>query len=590
MNLQDLIRRTPLTTNEFNQKLSGNFDKWLKGNFGDRNFEVYPGIYQNSDEFREFRFRLFKELQPIAEEVNSHEFSTATQLLGEMGQGCSHVLLPFDDASSLRRDFRLTEPSPNDYEMLEKLIDMIIDKASLSSISVKDKSSSGYPFFIKGVGYKLSVAGFVFKKVDKIMELCRRKDLIGLEKEIGSLPYYSHGVRYQLDAMEHKNGITRVVKERKWYDPEYIRSNGDKGLSGTMDYSVLNSGGSLDLRFQAARVRSMYALNYHYNCILQVINNYLVNGLKIVAPEIVFSTPADAVRELGGFTKHEFFAIDYGNYGETIPGEVVNILANKLDKKMPGLGNFIKLTYAAPRIIRGFKRNVNDPFIMEVGRPFDGITSGLCSGNGLVAFLGKLCAVWDACIVFRKMLGQNFKLEMHLNNKYAGYKRKTSSDDGIAKFYDEGIEREYLQNISQLSIFKTTITDKPEFLGSLYLRDYVTRDIGKLCGHLTNFERGMRSKMFFELGIGCSISEYENNRFFSKVYPVLIKHFRTIRVDLESYRRQAGNLANPTAIFLSNPDSIFYKLDPKLVNAEIYKKFFANISKEFIEHNFKGLT
>lgn len=586
--VESLRASVPKVTYEFGRALPTNFEKWLPGKFGDRKFEVYPNVYQNSDSFRDFRFELYQELRPIVERVNSFEFSSATQLLGEMGQGCSHLLLPFSNAEVLRENFKLTKPTGEELDDFRILIREILDNAEFASIAVKDKSSSGYYSFIKGVGYKLSIAGEIIPRIQEILRVCKAQDYAGLVKIMGCEPLFTLGVRYQLDGIKRENGISSVIKERMWYSPEFINTDGVSGEQGIIDYSVYNESGYLDNRFCAARVRSMYALSYNYNVLMQILNNYLVSGLKKVAPEINFSTATNAVEELGGFTNSEFITIDYGNYGETIPGECVEIICEELDRKIPGYGSLLRVTYNAARLCRGYERNVNDPFILNDGAPFRKITSGLCSGHGLVAFIGKVCAVWDARIVFKKLIGRSFKPELHMRNLYPSYKRKTSSDDGIAKFSDTGLEKEYRENISKLSIFKTSITDSPEFLGNLYLKDYVTRDLSKLCGHLTNFERGMRSKMFFELGIGCSIREYTNNRFFSEVYPILRKHFKLLKIDLNNYLSMAETVATPTAIFLSNPDSIFYKLDPKLVNEGIYKKFFQNISKDFIIKHIEG--
>lgn len=585
--VEALLARVPKVTHEFGRSIPTNFHKWINGKFGDRKFEIYPGVFQNTDSFRNFRFELFKELNEVVKKVSSLEFSTATQLLGEMGQGCSHVLLPFSDSNVLRRDLQLTEPTELEYDDFRELIKDIIRNAEFDSISVKDKSSSGFYSFIKGVGYKLSIAGEIIPKVKIILEACRNKDYTKLVEIMQCEPYFTLGVRYQLDGIKYADHKATCIKERRWFSPEYINSNGQTGNTGFMDYRVRSETGAIDERFVAARVRSMYALSYNYNVLMQILNNYLVSGLKKVAPEICYTTADEAVKELGGFDEHNFITIDYGNYGETIPGRCVEILCEELDKVMPGYGALLRVTYNAPRLCRGYERNINSPFILNEGSPFREITSGLCSGHGLVAFLGKVCAVWDARIVFRKLLGKNFKVDLHSRNLYGMYKRKTSSDDGIAKFKDCKLERDYIENISNLSVFKTSITDSPEFLGNLYLKDYVTRDLAKLCGHLTNFERGMRSKMFFELGIGCSIREYANNRYFSEVFPILRKHFKRLKVDLAEYLSKAETLAVPTAIFLANPDSIFYKLDPKLVNTGIYKQFFQNIGKEFIIKNFE---
>lgn len=587
MRTSQILKKIPTMTTEFGKPIESNFTKWIKGTFGDRTFSIYPGVYQNSDKFREFRYDLFRELEPKL--PNDHEWSSCTPLLGEMGQASSHILLPFNDNAILRSQFNLRKVEEYDRTICEKLIRLVLQESSWDSFSVKDKSSSGFPYFIKGVGYKLSVVQNVFKRLPEIMRQVKSKSIDGVCAIQGNYPLFTLGVRYQLDKIIFEKGESKIAKERLAFSPDYVKSNGKKGEKVIIDYSVVNSNGFVDNRFKAARVRSMYALSYNYNCVLQALNNYLMNGLKKIAPEILFSTANDALGFLNRYGPREKVCIDYGNYGETIPGELVEIICAELETKMPGMGNYLRMTYNAPKLIRGWRKNVNEPFLsVDEIDYFSPVSSSLASGHGLVAFLGKFFAVLDAILIFKKLLN-HFDLRNHLLNEYPSYTRLTSSDDGIASFADAKLEKDYRENISNLSLFKCEVTESPIYLGSVYLQNRVTRDLSKLLEHLTNFERSMNSKMFFELGMGCSIREYINNSYFPIVFPILVKHFKEINVDLNRYLDAADGIAEPTAIFLANPDSIFYKLDPKKVNSGIYKKFFFNVNVDNVTNVMKGL-
>lgn len=589
MSVMEQIYKKKKIPSEFNKTVSNNFNKWIKGSFGDRTYEIYPNVFQNSDSFREFRYNLFQEVMESCKDIGDVEFSSATPLLGEMGQSSSHILLPFNETSVVRRELGLRKVDEKDKEDVRWLIIKVIENAEIKSISVKDKSSSGYPYFIKGVGFKLSECASIFKEVHEIFKLCKEKNIEKLIEKM-DLPLYTLGTRYQLDRInyDNKTKVASCAKERKWFSPEFVNSNGEKGDSGLIDYTVISEAGAVDKRFVSARTRSMYALAYKYNCILQVINNYLMSGLKKIAPEVNYTTPELTVSELGGFDGKEFLTGDYGNYGETIPGELVEIIAEELDRKYEGLGNFIRLTYDAPALIRGFEKNKNEPFIIGEKEFFSVITSSLKSGNGLVAFIGKFFSVKDNISIFRRLIPRFDRIK-HLNNDYPYYKRKSSSDDNLFKIRDIGLERDFKEHYSGLSLFKAELTSSPIFLGFLYLVSKVTRDISRLLERLTNMERSFRTKMFFELGIGCSILEYTNNKFFQPVYGILKKHFKVFKIDLEAYVREANTLATPTAIFLANPESVFYKLDPDLINDTIYKQFFSHISEEKIRYYYGGI-
>lgn len=589
MSVMEQIYMKKKTPNEFNKAVSNNFNKWIKGSFGDRTYEIYPNVLQNSDAFREFRYNLYQEITEKCTEIGNVEFTTATSLLGEMGQSSSHILLPFNDTKVVRKELGLRKVEEQDKEDVRWLIIKVIENAEIKSISVKDKSSSGYPYFIKGVGFKLSECAAVFKEIHEILKLCKEKKTEELIKKM-DLPLYTLGTRYQLDKITYDKTkkVAKCAKERKWFSPTFVNSNGKEGDSGVIDYTVVTESGTVDKRFVSARTRSMYALAYKYNCILQVINNYLMSGLKKIAPEVNYITPELTVEELGGFDEREFLTGDYGNYGETIPGELVEIIAQELDRKYEGLGNFIRLTYDAPALIRGFEKNKNDPFIIGEKEFFSAITSSLKSGNGLVAFMGKFFSVKDNISIFRALIPRFDKIK-HLNNEYPYYKRKSSSDDNLYKMRDKILEKEFKELYSKLSLFKAELTSSPVFLGFLYLTTKVTRDISRLLERLTNMERSFRTKMFFELGIGCSILEYTNNKYFQTVYGILKRHFKMLKVDLEAYVREANTLATPTAIFLANPESVFYKLDPDLINDGIYKQFFSHISEEKISYYYGGI-
>lgn len=589
MLVMEQIYKKKKIPSEFNKTVSSNFNKWIRGSFGDRTYEIYPNVFQNSDSFREFRFSLFEELTGTCSEIGDVEFTTASSLLGEMGQSSSHILLPFNETRVVRRELGLRKVEEQDKEDVRWLILKVLENAEIKSISVKDKSSSGYPYFIKGVGFKLSECASVFKEVHEIFKLCRQKNIEKLTAKL-DLPIYTLGTRYQLDKINYdaNSGKATCAKERKWFSPQFVNSNGEEGESGVIDYTVVSESGAVDERFVSARTRSMYALAYRYNCILQVINNYLMSGLKKIAPEINYSTPEATVYDLGGFDGEEFLTGDYGNYGETIPGELVEIIAEELDKKYDGLGNFIRLTYDAPALIRGFEKNKNDPFIIGEKEFFSSITSSLKSGNGLVAFIGKFFSVKDNINIFRSLIPRFDRIK-HLNNEYPYYKRKSSSDDNLYKIRDKSLKRDFIENYSVLSLFRAELTVYPVYLGFLYLPSKVTRDISRLLERLTNMERSFRTKMFFELGIGCSILEYTNNKFFPKVYGILKRFFKTLKIDLEAYVREANTLATPTAIFLANPESVFYKLDPDLINDTIYKQFFSHISEEKISYYYGGI-
>lgn len=589
MQTSEILKKIPMSTNEFGRAMESNFSKWMKGKFGDRSYQIYPGVYQNSDKFREFRFNLYKELE--RDTARDVEWSSSTSLLGEMGQAASHILLPFENADIIRKDMGLRNLTQEELSVYSDLLDKIIINSSWDSFSVKDKSSSGFPHFIKGVGFKLSEVNRIFKRLDKILEFSHNHDMKSIVAIMQNYPLFTLGVRYQLDDIIHEGGVSRNAKTRYAYSPDYIKTGGAKGEKREINFDVYSSSFGRDYRFCAARVRSMYALSYSYNCILQALNNFLVNGLKKVCPEILFSTPEKALHFLNEKGAVEKICIDYSQYGETMPGVLVEILCSKLNSVRKGLGDFLRITYNSPKLIRGWRKEENAPFFnVDVIDYHAEITSSLASGHGLVAFLGKLFAVLDGVLIFRKLI-PNFDLDMHLNNKYASYTRLSSSDDGIIAFHDTDLKILYQKKYQELSIFKVSITSSPIYLGNIYLKDRVTRDIKKLLERLTNFERGMNSKMFFELGIGASINEYRSNTYFTDVFPVLAKFFlRDLGIDLKSYADKADDLAQPTAIFLANPDSIFYKLDPALVNSVIYKRYFANVSKENVEYYFGAVV
>lgn len=585
MKTSEILKKIPTSTSEFGKAMESNFAKWMRGKFGDRSYQIYPSVFQNSDSFRDFRFRLFKELNSMT--PLDVEWSSSTSLLGEMGQAASHILLPFENSDLIRKDMGLREIAKDELELYSNLLDKIISNSTWDSFSVKDKSSSGFPHFIKGVGFKLSEVNRVFKRLDKILEASHNHDMASMVAIMQNYPLFTLGVRYQLDDIIHENGVSRNAKKRFAYSPEYIKTDGKKGEKIEIDFSVYSSTFGRDYRFCAARVRSMYALSYSYNCILQALNNFLVNGLKKTCPEVLFTTPEAALTLLNEKGVVDKICIDYSQYGETMPGVLVEILCKKLNNVRKGLGDFLRITYNAPKLIRGWRKEENSPFmnVDEIDYHSE-ITSSLASGHGLVAFLGKLFAVFDGILVFRKLI-PNFDVDMHLHNKYASYTRLSSSDDGIIAFHDSNLFHAYEKNYQKFSIFKISITSSPVYLGNIYLKNRVTRDIKKLLERLTNFERGMNSKMFFELGIGASINEYRTNTYFSDVFPVLVKYFfRELGIDLKQYVDKAEDLAQPTAIFLANPDSIFYKLDPALVNSVIYKRYFANVSKENVEFYF----
>lgn len=570
--------------------------EWTKRVYNDSCIEIYPGVLQHTPKYQNMLQSIHKDLMQLGTTFNGKEgywFSSPHNCLTDWGSLSSPLLCPMEDNSSLRKFLKLRDPTSEELGIFSDLVDKVLALGETQSIHLKKVSSCGFPWMAPGASLKLEIINSVFPSVGEFVELTVLGRHLERYHKFGSYCAFTNGIRVQADKVQiDENGLP-FTKQRFSYSKEDVEKQVfTKEIP--IDKTCHDSEGNVVTGCVSARVRSMYALSYSDNWILQILNNRLYDGLKKVVKAMNYHGPEKLSDEIKAFlnSKEGFiFSLDKSNFGETFSPSLLKTLCNRLAIKNPLLGQYVADTIDAITFLRSYEKGQESCFSTRrtISKdPSLSLKGSFKSGHGLVAFLGKLLGVFDAILICKKAFGDTFSLDKFLANTDPRYRYYGSGDDTLFVCKNEADKIRICKAVeSGASLHKDELEMAAAFLGHYYDNwGSVQVDIAKFIESMLGSERSYKSKTFHQLGVYSRYYRYQRNPYFKDVSKILERHFLSYyNFDVRAYIRAQTMNTDDDAIFLNDPDKVFYipNLD---VTPEILASEFAMVSAERLDKIF----
>lgn len=567
---------------------------WLDGCYKDKSVEIFPGVYQHTPKYHSFKRSLYSRLKDIPQVFSAQDgwwFSTPNQVLVDWGSLSSPILCPMEDNTQLRRDFGLRDPSPQEEEIARSFFAAIIRSGYPSSIHLKRVSTVGFPLMQRGVRLRLAIIKRVTDDLSGFLNATAEHDWAWRMRFTGSYPAFTNGIRIQADAVTvDENGVP-TTKQRYSYSEAAIEKGAFTDSDRIpIDKTCRDSLGNLADGIVSARVRSMYAEDYDDNCLLQMLNNYLYNGLKETCVGVHYEGEiklSNEIKKFLNFKRGDIFTLDKSNFGETFSPRILEIFLEELGQKWPVLAEFVRTTIDAVTFIRSYRKNT--PGVILTRRTISkdrrlSLKGSFRSGHGLVSFLGKALGALDAILIARQALGSTFSLERFLKNSDPRYRYYGSGDDTMFVCKEDGVGRVLRQAVDRkASLHKDELEDGPRFLGNFY-SDYgdVQVDLAKFLETMTGVERSYKLKKFPKLGIFAKYEKYKTNPLFRDVSQIVEEEYlKWYDFSLRKYINGQSLVGAGNVIFLNDPDKVMY-LPGLEVDANLLASEYETVSAEAI--------
>lgn len=541
---------------------------WLNRKWRYRPTFIFPNVPQSGPESVLFKKKVKNRCEQLKISDQFLDKEKLDILLTDMDMPSSLAPGCLEDNRQWRERIGCRKPTEDDLQLFRELVKLIIDNSELQPIVHKNESSSGAPNFIVGSAYKKTLLRRTYGKggyerFKQIVDYCSSNNIESLNK-LGICNIFTQGER------KHP---TRANKERIFFNPEKLKE-------GVFEEEKVDFKHPVYEELHCYDRRSMYAMNYELNVANQILNNALFAGFKKVCSAINYKGEKElskTIKSLPG--ERKLFSLDKMKFGETFCNELLHVFFEELtNSKFKDLAIIALYTAGAPTIFRELRRG--HPELIQIGSDMAEFSyQSFKSGDGLVAFFGKLLGTFDAVLMIRDLLGKKiFVLTMALNNQFSKFVWFCNSgDDTIFSI----VIMLYPKFSTNASLHKDVIEDEVLFLGFYYFQngDVYTK-LNRFVESLLLNERDISFKSFPALGTVCKLElarEYSQGAD-EALFIVAEELKKTFRFDLNVWLSEGdivtGSMTIQDKYFLSNPDIIHYKLDPSLVTPELLAKFY----------------
>lgn len=569
-------------------------ETWLEGTYSDKSVEIFPGIFQHTPKYHSFKRRLWQRLKEIPTVFSAREgwfFSSPNQCLCDWGSLSSPLLCPMEDNTQLRKDFSLRDPSREEEKLIYRFFEDVLQNGSHSSVHIRKVSTMGFPWMQRGVRLKLDIIRSVMRDPAEFLARTADRDWYWLLRFHSSYPVYTNGIRIQADKVKLDEDGRPFTKQRFTYREEAVMRGvfTDKDKI-PIDKTCHDSLGNVVDDIVSARVRSMYALSYHFNCVLQMVNNFCYNGLISVVKGVHYegeTTLSDNIKQFLKFEEGDIFTLDKSNFGETFHPRVLEIFLEVFGRKLPILAEFIRVCIDAPTFLRSYRKGVKGVITTRPQLDKDrnlSLRGSFKSGNGLVSFLGKALGAIDAMLILRRALGSTFSYERFCANSDPRFRYYGSGDDTLFIAPKNGVGSAIRESVeSGASLHKDEVEVGPRYLGNYY-SNYgdVQCDMAVFIETMTGIERSINLKTFPKLGIFAKYYKYKPNPLFRDISSIIEEEYLNFYdFSIQKYIANQSLVGNNNALFLADPEKLMY-LPGLEVDANLVAQEYETVSAEAI--------
>lgn len=599
---EDFIPDLKFTSGKFSlfgREWIGNGKRWQSNRLNAQIFEVYPRVFQGTDEFNWCKKETFKRLAANwANEKQSIENSLKyASVLIDFGYPANIAPYALNDVEITRNQKKLRNPTNNELELFEEYLRLIYGKGFFSRLRHSKKSSVGNLSFVVGDEFRKEAMKWFLRagNIKHLAEMIRTYNVSEMSK-LQFLPLYTQGTRKHTYNVDVKDGCAVSLKNR-----EYILTKDI--LNHTYATTAVNFSHFKDRLLLAYDVRSMYAAPSLPNFANQIINNFLTNGLQSFdcfhyKGELDLS--AKLKRRTANGKRGYIFSLDKSKFGDTFCPQLIRTFS-KVTRDVgfnSDLCDIMDTMFDWPCFFRTVER---DNFTPIQNRPFKVLDensrfrSTFKSGNGLVSGMGQLIGGFDALLRMHAIYGKNLDIERALNNGYSDLFFMNKGDDTIWWVSDR-LKDEFL-GLQHTSLHADEIEENALFLGYHYKQDgTAVTDITRWLINTFCHERSFKSKSQPAVGFLARYELYKENPYFSDAYQTVKEIFlQGVNFDIDDWLKKGYDdmlslnqvthdnkpLNDAELAFLANPDLIYYKEEiTKNVRQSLVDQFFSGTDPE----------
>lgn len=480
----------------------------------------------------------------------------------------------------------------NHRALFRELFECMFTRGYMAPLKINSKSSQGAPLYNFDRDSKIIDTLKLFNDdLDQVLRAVNTGDGVKL-LELGYSLIYTQNFRLSADKVG-KDRYYYTLPDKEGFQERMVTDRTVDGLHGREGYSC--------------RGRHVFGLNNTMNnliatwirpCEAYYLKRYAFTWKHREAA----STAADLQRYLEVYQDGVLQGVDVTSFDTTVPDFLLEAFVTEgieIGLFTELFGGFVKkalrgqVFHPAPGVNQE-AAIIGDPRTLE-----EVSHCGLLSGIYLVSSLGKFLNVFDV-LCNLKEIGVNYEGKVHhflLGD--LDVRIKNMGDDGILMFPNAKMASDYFK-VSSKGYFKTELEEGLVFLGSLYNREGAqVNAYPNLRSKLVNLfvpEKDWRSKFrrdFFWVGLQDYFVHGGNHPTFGNLVDLLNEGFlkfyhfsfgNYVEDIIDQNRHKAFMLNEADALFLSNPDSVHYKLDIDDVSDEVLNEFFNNIEFDQYQH------
>lgn len=512
--------------------------------------------------------------------------------------------IPLSSNAKLRSEAKLAGEFVTDRhkKIADELANAMFECRVPTNLHFRKAASTTFPLFTSDMDVKMRYLFDGLKNLPHILKLSQSGQLKQLLTDHGVAPFYYMGTRWQPDSVTCENHKFKS-KPREVPSLAYALSGGDRGIRGDADKSVRIKGRLLP-DFFGGRRRTVFGLSTSVNAILTAFwmgfREYYLNQYSFTWKH---QGHQDMQRKLSTYSS--FIGFDVKQHDQFVANWLVDHMFDRLSKRLhPDLVQFMRLCYQAP----AFQPNVwvghtggfwnGDPFdVKHYDKQY-----GLPSGIAFNPDVGKYGMVFVYLCLLDDYFGDVLEtgIPKILKGECARYALLNASDDTVIATDDPGFLT-YCQDGFKTNDLSPYMILQQEngvaFLGGILTRDKFgdVTVVPNIVSAVVNFfapERGVNDPYRSNWALGWLERQgyYLNAPLYSEVYfDIRDSARRFLKVNIDDLARtafSAGSFADLTPLdrtVLDNPDSIYYKVDPRDLSPGVLDMIIGSVPAESYE-------
>lgn len=571
---------------------------------------VFNGVYQGTYEYSKAMNDLILRLYEKGVKEDPIFFSSYGYLTSDNSYFSTPLNLNLLDNSEYKKEIKLKEPGKIFKDKALELYKDLFSKMEFSSIAIRKKSHSGFPFLTYSEE-KAMLVYYGIENLDKAIELFKNRNIQGmLESGLVNIFLQNERLTPQKHKVKIENNRIMIEEAEKFVvNPNYVKNqflNYGKSFDGPvlskMDFSIENPD---LLGRKAGHGRVVYGQNISLNIHAQVLDGAIQKALKNY-DACVMDSAENLMEKMKKKGCKYFVSWDYSSYDASNSGFMIDAMYKELENYVSKDFLFmIKSLRSSPILYYSIEKGLNNPVLM--GRWFNSsMRGGESSGNGLVASNGKVPALAVGTTLMFIFQDSRYTIFEIANNEVDHFQLELMGDNGLAGFTTK-VERDAFKAFlikmadQHLVPFNLKVDEVASFIGSLWLDEATLMiDGAKFLTSILYTERGWESKPCFSLGFEEKFLRFVKvgNKWTDEIVSTVKEFLKNFGVDFynmsathplkSSDIKLSKDLDSKILEIINQPDKLRYKYDIEDFDPDLVEQFFTTLDKSFIKEKYKN--